>query len=214
MRINELNFNKSEFNSAVKECNSIRELCKWFNKPVNGYYAKLFNKWILKFECDTKHFYLNKAGKKLKLFCENPKCKKLFLVNVVDKDRKFCSLLCANQKVRGRALPRPDEELICQNKHKVICFRYHKKECCICGIKNPVTVHHYNENHIDDRPENLVPICANHHILLHTKGFMKDIQPKVDDYVKRFIGGKEEQQIRRTVTAETAGAAPVTPATL
>lgn len=56
-------------------------------------------------------------------------------------------------------------------------------------------------------------MCANCHILLHTNKWDKIILPEVDKYVNNFIRGKEEQQTRRTVTADTAGAAPVTPAT-
>ena len=180
MKANELQFEKEQFENVVKKCKSINDICRGYGKPINGYYNKLFDKWINRFGCDVSHF-----EKWLVIKCQH--CgNDVSILKSQKHKRKFCSLKCANQKVRGCALPRPDDTLICQNKHKVICFRYHKKECCVCGINNPVTVHHYNEDHDDNRPENLVPICANHHVLLHTNGFGKDIQPKVDKYVENF----------------------------
>ena len=208
MKANELQFEKEQFELAVKQSKSINGLCRCYNKPINGYYNKLFDKWIKRFGCDVSHF-----EKHITIKCQH--CGNKFEIPRCQKSkRKFCSLKCANQKVRGCFLPKPEEELVGTLKYRRICFRHHKKECFRCKAKEPITVHHYNENHNDDRPENLVPMCANCHILLHTNGFDKTIQPEVDKYVDDFIRGKEEQQIRRTVTAETAGAAPVTPANL
>ena len=75
----------------------------------------------------------------------------------------FCSLKCANQKVRGCALPKPENELIGNQKHRKICFRYHKKECIICKEDKIVAVHHMNEDHEDNRIENLRFLCPNCH---------------------------------------------------
>jgi len=189
MKSNKLIFDESEFKNAILNCCSIRSLCKWFNKPINGYYSKLFEKWILKFQCNVDHFYSNKPTKQVCLSCQNPKCEKQFLVKFVDRDRKFCSLKCANQKVRGRALPKQLEDLFGQNKHRIICFRYHPRVCVVCKVATPITVHHYDEDHDNDKPENLVPMCANHHILLHSNKYRKTYEPIVDLYVKQFKCG-------------------------
>ncbi len=67
-----------------------------------------------------------------------------------------------------------------------ICWRYHPKECVVCGEHLAVSVHHYNGHHWDDRPENLVPLCPTHHQYWHSR-HQHLIKEKVDDYVKKFI---------------------------
>jgi hypothetical protein len=176
-----LSFQENEFKEIVKQSQSMNDVCRFYKKPINGYYHKLFLKWVVVFGCDISHFERN-----VELVCNH--CNKKFCVAKHDNDkRKFCSVKCANQKVRGKALPVSDEQLIGNKKHRNICFRYHQKQCIICKVTEPITVHHYDENHDNDKPENLVPMCANHHILLHTNGFKDDIQPKVDEYVRIFM---------------------------
>lgn len=48
-----------------------------------------------------------------------------------------------------------------------------------------VAVHHYDENHSNNDPKNLVPLCPTHHQYLHSRyaGLIKD---KVNDYVNNF----------------------------
>lgn len=179
----ELKFEKDEFEAVVKQSKSIRDICRKYNKPINGYYGKLFSKWIKIFGCDTSHFLMKSVFAKCQ-HCGN----EYEIIRSHKKKRKFCSLKCANQKIRGCALPKNVENLYGTGKHRRICFRFHKKECVVCGETIAVTVHHYNEDHSDDRPENLVPLCANHHIYLHStvgRSLVKDV---VDRYVKTFMG--------------------------
>lgn len=179
-----LKFDKDAFTQVVKECSSLKDLCRYYERPLSGYYTKLFQTWIEKFQCDTSHFY----GKKDTVECAE--CGKRFEVNHAEAgQRKFCSLRCANQIVRGNALSKPDDELVWSRKHRIICFRYHPKKCVVCPEAFAVTVHHYNGNHNDDTPSNLVPICANHHIYLHSKEGNALVQPIVDRYVENFKRG-------------------------
>lgn len=188
MKPNELVFDEAEFKNVVKNSKSVSDLCRWYKKPRNGYYKKLFDKWIYKFSCDISHF--NKV-EMVDLMCENDNCNKHFTVKKadVDKGRRFCSVKCSNTKLkRGKLLNfKRDDELTGKQKHKRICFRHHKKECVVCGEKCVVTVHHYNENHDDDRPENLVPVCANHHAYLHSYNLKHLIIDKINNYVKMFV---------------------------
>ena len=186
---NKILLDKEQFILNVKKSKSIRDLCRTYRKPINGYYALFFKKWINKFSCDISHFYKEKSvrnGVKIEKHCQE--CGNSFFVISSKNKRKFCSLFCANQKVRGCALPVLDEELIWDRKHRTICFRYHKKECVVCGEKIAVTVHHFNENHKDDRPENLVPLCANHHIYIHSNESKKLVYDIVEKYIKNFTG--------------------------
>jgi len=39
-----------------------------------------------------------------------------------------------------------------------------------------VAVHHINHNHSDNRPENLVPLCPNHHEMLHSNEYGAEME--------------------------------------
>lgn len=101
-----------------------------------------------------------------------------------------CSYSCSNTLFRhanqGGIKYKTDEQLIEKNRYREICFRYHKKECLICNEQNIVEVHHLNENHYDNRPENLVPLCPTHHQYWHS-GYKYIIEKTVLQYIEAFI---------------------------
>jgi hypothetical protein len=69
--------------------------------------------------------------------------------------------------------------------YRDICFHYHDKCCVICGERRIVEVHHLNEDHSDNRPENLIALCPTHHQYWHSKE--KDlVLPQVEQYIKRW----------------------------
>ena len=69
--------------------------------------------------------------------------------------------------------------------YQTLCFTKHKKECIICGENKIVAVHHMNEDHSDDRIENLIPLCPTHHQYMHSR-YKAEILPKVEEYVEKF----------------------------
>jgi hypothetical protein len=69
------------------------------------------------------------------------------------------------------------------NNYRTICFIHHKKECIVCGENKIVAVHHYDENHNNNDPANLVPLCPTHHQYIHSK-YANEIKDIVDNYVK------------------------------
>ena len=71
-------------------------------------------------------------------------------------------------------------------RYTTICWKEHKKECIVCGENKIVAVHHYNENHDDNRIENLVPLCPTHHQYMHSR-YAEEIKHIVDNYVNTFI---------------------------
>ena len=176
-----ITYNKNEIEDAVKDSKSYTELLKKFNKPKNGFYVSKFKKIVEEYQCDISHF--EKTGK---VNCQH--CNKLFEVMLHDKSkRKFCSLKCANQKVRGAAIPKKEEDLYGEKKFRLICFRYHEKKCVVCNESNVISVHHYDENHENNDPKNLIPLCPTHHVYMHSK-FKHLIDEKVKEYIKNFMG--------------------------
>lgn len=74
---------------------------------------------------------------------------------------KHCSRSCANNR----------QEWWNSNAkgYRTIAFQTWEKKCVICGFDKIVDVHHLNEDHSDNRPENLIPLCPNHHEMYHSK---------------------------------------------
>lgn len=71
-------------------------------------------------------------------------------------------------------------------RYQTLCFTQHKKECIICKESKIVAVHHYNEDHDDNRIENLVPLCPTHHQYVHSR-YKDEVIGAIDKYVEEFI---------------------------
>ena len=105
-----------------------------------------------------------------------PVCEIKFFGNKVT-----CSYSCANTYFRTGK----DNGNWKDDRYRTTCFLYHKKECIICGENKIVTVHHMNENHDDNRPENLIPLCPTHHQYFHST-FRNEVEPKILEYIEQF----------------------------
>lgn len=94
---------------------------------------------------------------------------------------RHCSYKCSNS-YGGKARAKLLEE---QGKlhYTVIAFRHHPKQCIICGFDKIVTVHHYDEDHSNNDPNNLVPLCPNHHQMFHSK-YRDEVEDRIDEYVR------------------------------
>lgn len=93
---------------------------------------------------------------------------------------KFCSRKCANS-VGGKAkaqIHHTDDVA----RYTTVAWRHHKKECIICGEFRIVSVHHVNEDHDDNDPKNLVPLCPTHHQYMHSR-YKELIEDKVNKYI-------------------------------
>lgn len=82
----------------------------------------------------------------------------------VMKDKVTCGYQCSNTYFRSG----PDNPNWKQDSYRTTCFHYHSKECVICGESNIVEVHHLDENHSNNQPENLIPLCPTHHQYWHS----------------------------------------------
>ena len=70
--------------------------------------------------------------------------------------------------------------------YRTKCFKYHKKECIVCGETIIVSVHHYDYNHDNNEPKNLIPLCPTHQVYAHSK--YKDLViQKIEEYRNEWI---------------------------
>lgn len=101
-----------------------------------------------------------------------------------NRENITCSRSCSNTLFRsGENHPNWKDDG--SRKYRYICFKSHTKACVICGESLIVEVHHYDEDHSNNNPDNLVPMCPTHHAYIHSRHAYL-IRDKVDAYVKAF----------------------------
>ncbi len=88
----------------------------------------------------------------------------------------FCSRACANN--------RKDWWNDNATQYRTICFKHWEKKCVLCGFEKIVAVHHMDENKKNNSPENLVPLCPNHHEMFHSK-WRKEIESLLVDTINK-----------------------------
>ena len=91
----------------------------------------------------------------------------------------FCSRSCANSR----------QEWWNSNatNYKTIALQHWKHECVICGFDKIVAIHHIDENHNNNDPQNLIPLCPNHHEMVHSK-YKDEVVPLLEPIVKAKWG--------------------------
>ena len=94
-------------------------------------------------------------------------------------EKTTCSKSCANTHFRKGWQP----DFI--SHYTTICWRYHEKRCVVCEEDKIVAVHHYDEDHENNDPANLIPLCPTHHQYMHSR-FRVEIEQRVLDYILEF----------------------------
>lgn len=112
-----------------------------------------------------------------------PVCGKEFETKVGSKEEKTtCSYSCSNTYFRsGTSNPNWKDD-----SYRSTCFKYHNKKCVICNEDKIVTVHHYDENHNNNEPKNLIPLCPTHHQYVHSR-YKDEVMGAIEDYRNDFI---------------------------
>ena len=97
------------------------------------------------------------------------------------KNAVTCSTGCYNKLYRtGTNNPNWKDST-----YRSTCFHYHEKKCLVCDFDHIVVAHHVDEDKSNNTPENLVPLCPNHHEMVHSKH--RDlVQPLIDKYLENF----------------------------
>lgn len=169
------------FIELIKNSKSKSDVCKAVGFPLNGWGLKRVSLRILKLEIDISHF--DKTGKEKRrkwplLTRECPICEEKFVTN--EQENKICcSVSCSNKH-------QPRGSSIDISQYRTVCFKVHKKECIICGENKIVAVHHYDENHDNNAPENLIPLCPTHHTYVHSE-YKNEVFPKIEEFRNNFL---------------------------
>jgi hypothetical protein len=54
-------------------------------------------------------------------------------------------------------------------------YRRITRACMVCGFDKIVEIHHLDHNHINNAQDNLTGLCPNHHKMLHSKKYQKEM---------------------------------------
>jgi hypothetical protein len=103
--------------------------------------------------------------------------------------KQTCSTGCYNSLYRtGKNNPNYQT----YKNYRTTCFIHHEKKCCVCGWDLIVEAHHFDGNHNNNDPGNLIPLCPNHHQLWHSgkRELIRDVVEKYHTaFGKRGRGG-------------------------
>jgi hypothetical protein len=175
----------------IKDSFSYSEVCRKVNWVINGTTIKLVKQFITDNNLDASHFDRYKSNRDNRVYelitksC--PVCNKTFTTNLGQKREQIvCSHSCSNTFFRSGVNNPNWKDPEDKKDYRSICFMYHKKECVICKENLIVAVHHLDENHNNNSPENLVPLCPTHHQYWHSK-YKHLIESKVLDYINNYI---------------------------
>lgn len=119
--------------------------------------------------------YLNPINLVRCIVCENP-------IKNYKTSKGTCSKSCANKHFRSGE----DNGNWKGTQYQTICYRHHEKKCVVCGENKIVAVHYMNENHSDNRLENLVPLCPTHHQYVHSR-YKAEVIDIIENYVKNYV---------------------------
>ena len=159
-----LSFKRTEKFHNFSTLNTEKKTCKFCNE----------GKAVTSIKKHEKSCYLNPLNITPCKVCNNP-------IKDYKNSKGTCSHSCSN-KFFSHLRNKPEN----YSRYTTICWKEHKKECIVCGENKIVAVHHYNENHEDNRIENLVPLCPTHHQYMHSR-YAEEIKHIVDNYVNTFI---------------------------
>lgn len=182
------NITDEMFIQAFNESISKEEVFRKLNLKSGGNSTRYINKMVEKLGLSFKTLKENHFNKyHLKKIC--PVCGKEFFTDVGEKGRKkvCCSYSCANTLFRSGKNNGmyKSHGFTGKDSYAIIAFRHHPHKCCVCGEEKIVAVHHYDGNHNNNEPSNLVPLCPTHHQYIHSR-YKDEIIDKVDAYVKAF----------------------------
>ena len=90
------------------------------------------------------------------------------------KKARFCSIRCSKSRAKywnNNA-----------TRYQTIAFKHHERKCVVCGFDKIVAVHHYDHNKENNDPINLIPLCPNHHEMIHHSIYEGEVKPIVDEW--------------------------------
>ena len=183
-----MQYTKQQIISAFKLAKSRSDVCRILGFAINGSGLNRVNSWIKEYNIKIDHF-IGGAEKNRKypiINKECPVCQKVFKASQGSpREKQTCSYACSNVLFRsGKNNGNYVNGHCAEIWYRVVCFQYYDKKCAICGWNKSVDVHHIDGNNKNNDPQNLIPLCANHHRLTVMLEYKNEIDQQIKDIVK------------------------------
>lgn len=126
--------------------------------------------------------------------CGKPKiynsCKQCGTATVNEQfcSRRCCTLMGNKLGTIGYKAYRRNNGIQRQITYRDICFQRWEKRCALCEWDKCLDVHHVNDDHNDNSPHNLIPLCQNHHTLTRVLEYRDEIRKQIDDKIRERLG--------------------------
>lgn len=176
-----------DFKQIIKNSKNRKEAIINLKWKVNARSYKKLNIQIEKQNIDVSHFDAKtyvRISKIITKVC--PICNESFVTKTGKSEKQTCSYSCSNVYFRsGDKNPNWKHGSYESRKYRKICFQNHKKECVICGESKVLEVHHFDKNHENIDPKNLIPLCPTHHKYCHSK-YKNEVIPKIKEYISEW----------------------------
>lgn len=183
-----INMDELEFKLYVSSCTTKIELHHKLGVPYNGNYSKLVRDKIIQ----TNSTFKPKQPKYETITKICPICSTPFETQKDHtREKTTCSYSCANTHFRS-GVNHANHQIAMSNNiipssknYQTICFHHHKYECCSCGESRIVEVHHFDHDHNNVNPENLIPLCPTCHQLYHSN-YRNDVLPQILEFIRNI----------------------------
>ena len=176
---------------TVAESYCVSDCIRKMGLYVNGTTTRHFRKLVAEHGIDISHFLSQAAASKRGQFGEIrrryplvekkcPICDKPFIVRQGEpKEKTTCSYGCANTFYRtGRDNPNFKGEEA-KRTYRQRAINKHGHECRICGWDKCVEIHHLDRNRQNNKLDNLIPLCPNHHVMIHNEKFRAELESQL-----------------------------------
>jgi len=176
-----MKYTKKQVLDAFKKADSKSQVCRTLGLPVNGTGMRHVDSFVEQYGICTDHFDNgNKRRRKwVWIIKECPVCGESFeTLQGHPREKQTCSHSCANTWFRSGE-DNPNWKEVSDKKHRQICFQHYDEKCVVCGWDKVVDVHHIDENRDNNKPKNLIPLCPNHHKLIHMNEYKDMMQSKI-----------------------------------
>jgi hypothetical protein len=180
-----MNITKEQALELIVNSVSKSEVARKLGKHPNQIGLRLVNKIVETYGLDISHFShkasISKFQRKYKVVIKDcPVCSKQFETQAGhSREKQTCSHSCSNTFFRsGENNPNWKHEKS-EWGYRKICFNKWEKKCVICGFDKVVDVHHLDHNNKNNDINNLVPLCPNHHMMLHTKKYNTEMVTEI-----------------------------------
>lgn len=186
---------KKEIENLVKESTSRTNICEKLGIHANESNIKYINSLIIKYNLDISHFqsYGRFVRKYEKIEKTCPVCGKVFETQKNHpREKTVCSRACSNTYFRSGENNGNYKNGGCGDKvYRTICFSKKEKKCVVCGFDKIIEVHHLDGDNNNNKVSNLIPLCPNHHKMIHTNKYKKEIEELIEESLEGKFYMKE-----------------------